>query len=318
MLIAPIYSVVIPVYCEGYHLKTVLATVQRTLEFLKESYELIIVDDGSSDNTWAVLQELSEKYPMLRALRLTRNFGKESALCAGLEMARGRAIIIMDGDLQHPPQLIPEMVRIWRESDTDVVEAIKSRRGREALTSKIGSRIFFTIFNKLCGYNLNDATDYKLMDRQVVDVWLNMRERALFFRGMIAWLGFKCVQIPFAVPERIAGQSRWSIFRLTKLGINSVTAFSSLPLQFITFSGVGFLLFAIVLGGYALLKKFAGNAVTGFTTVILLLLIIGSALMIGLGIIGQYIARIYEEVKGRPRYVVAESIGKQSDKIDYD
>ena len=308
----PIYSIVIPVYCEGFYLNTVLTIVQKALESLNESYELVVVDDGSPDNTWDVIQEVSEKLPMLRAVRLSRNFGKESALCAGLERARGRAIIVMDGDLQHPPELIPEMVRIWRESGADIVEAVKNNRGRESLTSKIGAKLFYTILNKLSGYDLNGATDYKLMDRRVVDKWLQMKERTLFFRGMTAWLGFKRMQISFGVRERVSGQSGWSIVHLIGLAINGITAFSSLPLRLITFSGMIFFLFALILGSQALYFKITGSAFTGFTTVILLLLIIGSVLMMGLGIIGEYIARIYEEVKGRPRYIVAETIDKRA------
>lgn len=304
----PVISVVIPLYCEGGHLKESLSIIIHTLDSLNESYELILIDDGSTDNTWAILEEESQKYPMLRALKLSRNFGKESALCAGLEMARGSAVIVMDGDLQHPPELIPEMLRLWRESKADVIESVKKDRGREKLTSKIGSKLFYTILNVLSGYDLRGASDYKLMDRKVVDAWLRMGERNLFFRGMSAWLGFNRIKVPFEVPERIGGQSGWSFFRLLKLAITAVTAFSSLPLHFVTISGGVFLLFALILGGQTLVLKFTGRAVSGFTTIILLLLIIGSLLMISLGIIGEYIARIYEEVKGRPRYVIAEKI----------
>lgn len=308
----PLLSVVIPLYCEGDNLKKVLQIIFDILDSLNEPYELILIDDGSTDNTWAIIESESEKFPMLRAVRLSRNFGKEAALCAGLEMARGRAVVVMDGDLQHPPQLIPEMVKIWRESKADVVEAVKEGRGREKLTTKIGSILFYIILNALSGYDLKGASDYKLMDRKVVDEWLRMGERNIFFRGMSAWLGFKRMQLPFSVPERIGGQSGWSMFRLLRLAITAVTSFSSLPLHFVTIVGFVFLLLSLILGGQTLLLKIAGRAVTGFTTVILLLLIIGSLLMISLGVIGEYIARIYEEVKGRPRYVIAEKIDSPS------
>jgi glycosyltransferase involved in cell wall biosynthesis len=310
----PALSVVIPLYCEGSHLKTTISIIQNTLETLNESYELILVDDGSIDNTWAIIEEESKNYPMLKAARLSRNFGKEAALCAGLEMARGDAVIVMDGDLQHPPELIPEMVRLWRESRVDVVEAVKEARSREVLANKIGSKIFYSLLNTLSGYDLKGASDYKLMDRKVVTAWLQMGERNLFFRGMSAWLGFERIQIPFVASKRIGGQSGWSLFRLVRLAITAVTAFSSLPLHFVTLAGCVFLLFALILGGQTLLLKITGKAVSGFTTVILLLLIIGSLLMISLGIIGEYIARIYEEVKGRPRYVIKQTIDKTINK----
>jgi glycosyltransferase involved in cell wall biosynthesis len=308
----PLISVVIPLYCEGPHVSRVLAELQRELEPLKCSYEIILVDDGSPDDTWAIVQEQSEKYPMLRALSLSRNFGKESALGAGIETARGAAVIVMDGDLQHPPSLIPQMVKEWRESNADIVEAVKVKRGHESLADKIGAKIFYTLLNKLSGYDLTGATDFKLLDRRVVDAWLEMGERSLFFRGMTAWLGFKRIRIPFAVPKRVGGESKWPIIRLIKLALTGITAFSSVPLQLISFAGAGFLVFAIGLGGQTLYLKVTGVAVSGFTTVILLLLIIGSALMIGLGIIGEYLSRIYEEVKRRPRYVVAKFIDRIS------
>lgn len=303
-------SIVIPVYREGDHLRSVITSIHRELENINESYEIVLVDDGSPDNTWALLKEAFNHYPMLRAVRLSRNFGKEYALCAGLEIAKGEAVIVMDGDLQHPPHLIPKMVGIWRESNADVVEAVKISRGKESIIGKLGARLFYTTLNKLSGYNLRGASDYKLLDRKVVDAWLKMGERSVFFRGMTAWLGFRRVQIPFEVPKRVGGQSRWSIFQLIKLAITGVTAFSSLPLHFVTFSGGIFFIFAVVLGIQTLFMKLTGKAVDGFTTVIILLLVIGSLLMISLGIIGLYIARIYEEVKTRPRYIILETLDR--------
>ncbi|QLE57814.1 glycosyltransferase family 2 protein [Nostoc sp. TCL26-01] len=306
----PTLNVVIPVYREGNHLNVVIQEVIAALEKVtnKESYQIILIDDGSPDNTWDVIKQISQDYPILKAVRLSRNFGKECALCAGLEMAKGDAVIIMDGDLQHPPHLIPEMVSIWQKSDADIVEAIKISRGNESFSSKIGAEIFYAILNQLSGYNLKGASDYKLLDRKVVNAWLRMGERNLFFRGMTAWLGFQRIKIPFEVASRISGRSRWSTLNLMKLAITGVTSFSSLPLHLITFSGCLFLTFAIILGLQTLFFKLTGRSVDGFTTVILLLLIIGSLIMISLGIIGLYLARIYEEVKCRPRYIISEII----------
>lgn len=309
---SPLLSIVIPLYCEASHLKEVLLAIQKALKPLDCLYELILVDDGSTDNTWATIEKETKNLQMFKALRLSRNFGKEAALCAGLEVAEGSAVILLDGDLEHPPELIPEMVHLWRKSNADVVEAVKIKRGKESVINKIGARIFYTAMNKLSGYELNDATDYKLMDRKVVNAWLKMGERNLFFRGMIAWLGFKRMQVTFAVPKRVGGTSKWSMFRLIRLAVTAMTAFSSLPLHIVTFLGYLFLIFAIILGAQTLYLNVVGEAVSGFTTVILLQLIIGSVLMICLGIIGEYIARIYEEVKGRPRYVVAQTIDKTS------
>jgi glycosyltransferase involved in cell wall biosynthesis len=271
-------------------------------------YELVLVDDGSPDDTWRVIAAEAKSCHAVRALRLSRNFGKESALCAGLERARGDAVIVMDADGQHPPSLLPDMVRLWQSSGADIIEAVKRRRGRESLSNKLGALLFYFILNKLSGFHFKGASDFKLMNRKAVDAWLKMRERNVFFRGMTVWMGFTTVQIPFEVAPRSAGRSTWSILKRLKLALIGVTAFSSFPLHLVTFAGAVFLGLSVILGMETLYLKLAGQAVSGFATVILLELIIGSFLMISLGIIGEYLARIYEEVKGRPRYIVAESI----------
>jgi polyisoprenyl-phosphate glycosyltransferase len=307
-----VLSLVIPVYCEEEQIVTVLNQADRILRELSLTYELIVVDDGSTDSTFMRLEESATQLLNLRVFRLSRNFGKEAAICAGLQMARGKAVIVMDADLQHPPQLIPEMVRLWAEAKFDVVEAIKTSRGKESLLNRAGAKAFYRVLKYLSGYSLEGYSDFKLVDRKVLGVWLQMGERNLFFRGMIAWLGFRHVQLPFVVPDRLGGRSRWSVFSLIKLSLTAITAFSSLPLQLVTISGFIFLGFSVVLGIQSLWLKLTGNAVEGFTTVILLLLIIGSIIMISLGIIGVYIARIYDEVKRRPRYAITEMLDRTS------
>lgn len=297
-----------PVFREGIQLARFVSEVRSAAEQCNLAYELLVVDDGSPDDTWRVIAAEVTSGGPLRALRLSRNFGKESALCAGLEHARGDAVIVMDADGQHPPSLIPEMVRLWEGSGADIVEAVKRRRGRESLSSKLGAQLFYFILNKLSGFHFKGASDFKLMNRKAVDAWLQMHERNVFFRGMTVWMGFTTVEIPFEVKQRSAGQSAWSVFKRLKLALIGITAFSSFPLHLVTFSGVIFLGISILLGLQTLYLKLAGRAVSGFATVILLQLIVGSLLMISLGIIGEYLARIYEEVKGRPRYLIKESI----------
>jgi len=309
----PVLSLVMPVFCEAAHFAGMLATVREFLEQCAVSYELVLVDDGSHDETWRTITAEAGNFTRLRALRLSRNFGKESALCAGLEHARGDAVIVMDADGQHPPSLIPEMVRTWRNSGADIVEAVKRRRGRESLGSKLGALLFYFVLNKLSGFHFKGASDFKLMNRKAVNAWLQMHERNVFFRGMTVWLGFTSVQVPFEVAPRSAGQSAWSVLKRLKLALVGISAFSSFPLHFVTFAGGLFLVMSVVLGAQTLYLKMAGRAVSGFATVILLELIIGSFLMISLGIIGEYLARIYEEVKGRPRYIVTESIESSKD-----
>jgi glycosyltransferase involved in cell wall biosynthesis len=300
-------SVVIPCYKEAAHLPSLLAAVTAELAATDCRSEIIIVDDGSPDETWQVLGAEAKRHSSLRALRLSRNFGKELALCAGLERARGDAVVVMDGDGQHPPQLLPEMVRLWR-SGADIVEAVKTKRGPESFTGKMGAMLFYFGLNKMSGVNLKGVSDFKLMNRRALDAWLEMEERNVFFRGMTAWLGFTRVQVPFDVPGRVTGATGWSFPNRMKLALTGISAFSSLPLQFVTVAGLLFFLFSIVFGFYTLVLQLSGRSVSGFATVILLLLIIGSLLMLSLGIIGEYLARIYEEVKRRPRYVIASTI----------
>jgi glycosyltransferase involved in cell wall biosynthesis len=305
---APLISVVIPLYNEASHVREVLSDLTKALQQTGCRFEVVLVDDGSPDDTWERIKDEARALPNLRAVRLSRNFGKELALCAGLERARGEAIVVMDGDGQHPPSLVPIMVEKWRTSGADIVQAVKAKRGRESATSKVGAFLFYVILNKLSGFELRGASDFKLMNRKVLDTWLAMRERNVFFRGMTAWMGFNVAQIPFDVALRRTGKSGWSYLRRAKLALIGITTFSSFPLHFVTFAGLIFFIFAVGLGIQTLYLKLAGRAFTGFATVILLELIIGSLLMISLGIIGEYLARIYEEVKGRPRYIVTESI----------
>jgi polyisoprenyl-phosphate glycosyltransferase len=308
---APLISVVIPLYNEGLHVRALLSELKTALQETGCPFEVILVDDGSADDTWANIKQEAGTWPNLRAIRLSRNFGKELALCAGLDRSGGNAVIVMDGDGQHPPLLLPLLIEKWRNFGADIVEAVKRSRGRESLASKFGALTFYLILNKLSGFDLKGASDFKLIDRRVLNTWLAMRERNVFFRGMTAWMGFRTIQIPFEVGPRRAGKSGWSYLRRAKLALIGITTFSSFPLRLVTFAGMIFFLFAVGLGVQTLYLKLAGRAFTGFATVILLELIIGSLLMISLGIIGEYLARIYEEVKGRPRYIVTESIESQ-------
>ncbi|WP_028563869.1 glycosyltransferase family 2 protein [Paenibacillus pinihumi] len=301
----PELSIVIPVYNEAEHLAESLVTIAAAAASVCSRYELIVIDDGSRDQTWEVLEKASGYIKGLNALRLSRNFGKESALCAGIEHTRGKAVIIMDGDLQHPPGLIPEMVQLWR-SGFEVVECVKTSRGNESWNKKAGASLFYGMLNHLSGFDLKNASDFKLLDEKVVEAWRQMPERTMFFRGMSAWLGFRRTQLPFEVQIRSGGASRWSIQSLIRLALDAIVAFSTKPLRIVTYIGLLFFVCSVALGIHTLVNKLQGSAVTGFTTVILLQLIIGSVIMISIGIVGEYIGAIYHEVKGRPRYLVSD------------
>lgn len=301
-------SLVIPVYQEGSHIKNSVGVIEQILINNRIPHEFILVDDGSGDNTWQQLKELSQCNESITALRLSRNFGKEAALCAGLDYASGDMVLVMDSDLQHPPTLIPEMVKAWREEGYDVVEGIKSSRGKESSFYRICAKFFYYIIYKTADIDLGQASDFKLMDKKVVEAWKEMPERATFFRGMSAWLGFERKQISFDVAERVNGKSKWSLLRLIRLAVNAITSYTSIPLHFITLLGICLFIGAIVLGIQTLFMYFSGNALSGFTTVILLQLIIGSSIMISLGMIGIYLTKIYKEVKSRPRYLISQCI----------
>lgn len=303
---SPEISLIIPVFNEAAHIQKTILLLSSLLLKITDRFEIIVIDDGSTDNTWGQLAATHLLVAQLSAIRLSRNFGKELALCAGLEHCLGDAVIVMDADLQHPPSLLPEMVRLWREQGVDIVECVKTKRGKETLNYKLGSFFFYSLLNKLSGFHLDGASDFKLLDRKVVDAWREMPERNTFFRGMTAWLGYTRIQLTFEVEPRVSGSSRWGSVSLVKLAVNAVVSFSSIPLRFVSFFGVVFFLGAVALGLQTLYRKFDGTAVTGFTTVILLLLFIGSVIMVSLGVIGEYIASIYNEVKKRPRFLIRE------------
>ncbi len=301
-------SIVIPVYGEGALLERSLEEICATLTPLGRPFEIVLVDDGSRDDTWDTIKRLAAWMPFLRALRLSRNFGKESALAAGLAQARGRAVIVMDADLQHPPRLLPEMLRLWDTGDYDVVDAVKARRGAEPTWRRWMAGAFTTLMCRLSGFDLAGASDFKLLSRKVVNAWLRMPETLTFYRGMTEWLGFRHARIEFEVAERAGGRSAWSTWQLAVLATEALVSFSSLPLQAVTLFGLLFLLSAVALGLQTFGRWLVGGALTGFTTVILLQLAIGSLTMICLGIIGLYLGGIYREVKRRPRFVIADSV----------
>ena len=301
-------SIVMPVYREAAHIGEVLRDVHDSLVKADVRFEIVLIEDGSPDDTWKALVEQSKNFPMMRAARLSRNFGKEHALCAGLEMARGDAVIVMDADGQHPPAILPKIIETWRETGVDIVECTKIDRGEETLFSKVAAGIFYWLWNQLSGFEMRGASDYKLLSRPAVNAYLEMDERNVFFRGMTAWIGFSRAQVPFEVAVRAGGSTSWSIMHRVRLALTGISGFSSLPLQFVTFTGLIFLLFSVIFGFYTLILQLTGHSNTGFATVILLLLVIGSLLMISLGIIGIYLARIYDEIKGRPRYVISRMI----------
>lgn len=305
-------SVVAPVYCEGDHLPEFVAALAAELTQLKSScglnYEIVLVDDGSSDNTWTVMRTLTAQHANLRCLRLSRNFGKDAALSAGLAAARGDAVITMDSDMQHPAALIPEMVALWRSGNVDVVDVCKQERQVETLVSKLCAMSFYRIFEMLTSYDLRGSGDFKLLDRKVVDAWKNLGERKLFYRGLTSWMGFRHEQILFTPSLRNGGTSKWSMARRITLALDSMTSFSGKPLLLIGIITLLFYALSFFVGCETLWSYATGQARSGFTTVILLILLTGSAILTGLCIMSAYLHHAFIELKGRPRYLLAETL----------
>lgn len=298
-------SLLIPFYNEEKQIPLTLETVVPIMASTGFDFEIILIDDGSHDQTWAVIEAASRQDRRLVGLRFSRNFGKEAAVCAALDKASGDAVILMDGDLQHPPEHIPEMIGLWQQG-YEIVEGVKSSRGRESLANKLNASLFYGLFRRFTGLDLRNASDFKLLDRRVVLEWRRLGEHDTFFRGLSAWLGFRRAAFSFVVAERQAGSSKWSLIRLLALSLNAITGFTAVPLHFITLLGLIMLTGSFILAIQTLVNFFTGHADSGFTTVILLLLLIGGSIMISLGLIGLYIARIFTEVKGRPRYIIAQ------------
>lgn len=298
-------SIVLPAYNEEQMIEKAAGTIARLMENEDISYELVFVNDGSKDQTWERIKEASGNNPNVKGICFSRNFGKEGAVFAGLANASGDCVAVMDCDLQHPPETLVTMYRLW-EQGYQVIEGVKASRGREGFLHKFFAKTFYKIISNATGVDMSRASDFKLLDRAAVDEFLKLPERNVFFRALSSWVGFKTTYVEFHVQEREAGESKWSMKSLFKYAINNITSFSAVPMQVVTFCGVIFFLFAIVLAVQSLYLYFSGRAVAGFTTVILLLLIIGSILMFSLGVIGYYLSKIYEEVKMRPRYIISE------------
>ncbi|HHU54099.1 MAG TPA: glycosyltransferase family 2 protein [Clostridiaceae bacterium] len=299
-------TLIIPCFNESGILSKTICTLEQIMHEVAD-YSLLFVDDGSTDDSWELLTKAGQQNPKISAIRLSRNYGKEAALCAGLEQAEGDAVIILDSDLQHPPELIPEMINLWKQG-YDVVEGVKKSRGKESLFSKLSAKIFYGLFKKFSGNSLDNASDFKLLDRKVVLAWRQFKERDTFFRGLSAWMGFKRIVIPFVVQDREGGESKWSFRKLLRLSISAITGFSAKPLLIVPLLTFILSIFFLVLAVQTLINWCSGRAVEGFTTVILLVLLIGSAIMISLSMIALYIANIFNEIKGRPRYLVSEQL----------
>ena len=297
-------SVIIPAYNEELSVERAYYTISEILEKADINNEVIFIDDGSSDTTYEKIQNLANKEKNIYGLHFSRNFGKEAAISAGLASAKGDAVVVIDCDLQHPPEKIVEMYRLWQEG-YEIVEGIKKTRGKESKVHGFAARRFYRVISSVVGFDMSNASDFKLLDRKVVDILNRIPERRGFFRAISFWVGFNKTTVEFEVNERLEGKSKWSAIGLLKYAISNISAYSSAPMQIVTVLGVMMLIITAIFSVWALIDKIRGIALEGMTTVIIILIFIGSIMMISLGIIGYYVARIYDEIKGRPKYIVS-------------
>jgi glycosyltransferase involved in cell wall biosynthesis len=297
-------SVVAPMYDEERTAVAFHARVEAALDGV--DFELVLVDDGSRDATPRLLDELAERDPRVRVLHLARNFGHQAALTAGLEHASGDVVVMLDGDLQDPPELIPDMLARWRDG-ADVVYAVREAREGETRFKLLSARAFYRVFARLASVPLEpDSGDFRLMDRRALDALLSMRERSRFLRGMTVWVGFTQTAVTYTRDPRYAGDTKYTLRRMLRFSLDALFSFSNVPLQLATVLGIVLAGLAFLAIPLAVVARYTDQFVRGIPSTIVILLGLGGVQLITLGIIGEYVARIYEEVKRRPLYVVRE------------
>lgn len=301
-------SVVIPAFNEQEMVPAAAGQIDGILSRAGIPHELIFIDDGSRDATWAEIRAESEHRDTVRGVHFSRNFRKEAAIFAGLQAADGDCVAVIDCDLQHPPEKLVEMYRLW-EQGVEVVECVKTDRGEESLAHRVAAKTFYRLISEATHIDMTRASDFKLLDRKAVNVLLSMREKRAFFRALSSWIGFRTAEVPYEVRERAAGESKWSTWLLIKYALSNITAFTSLPLHLITGCGAASFLAALIVGIVSIVRLAMGRAVTGLTGAVILLLFLSGLIMVGLGIIGYYLGNIYMEIQDRPRFIVSETCG---------
>ena len=301
-------SVVIPAFNEQEMVPAAAGQIDGILSRAGIPHELIFIDDGSRDATWAEIRAESEHRDTVRGVHFSRNFRKEAAIFAGLQAADGDCVAVIDCDLQHPPEKLVEMYRLW-EQGVEVVEGVKTDRGEESLAHRVAAKTFYRLISEATHIDMTRASDFKLLDRKAVNVLLSMREKRAFFRALSSWIGFCTAEVPYEVRERAAGESKWSTWLLIKYALSNITAFTSLPLHLITGCGAASFLAALIVGIVSIVRLAMGRVVTGLTGAVILLLFLSGLIMVGLGIIGYYLGNIYMEIQDRPRFIVSETCG---------
>jgi dolichol-phosphate mannosyltransferase len=303
---APVVSVVIPAYNERGTLPIVVPRVSAALEGL--AHEIVLIDDGSTDGTWTTIHELREQHPSVRGIRFTRNFGHQAALAAGLRAARGGAVIMMDADGQHPPELLAEFVRLWREGHR-IVQAVRTSDGTEPFVKRVSSNTFYRVWSALSGVPIvRGSADFRLLDRAVLDTVLASRGSLVFLRGLLPWLGYDTALVYFTAPGRIAGNSGYTWRRMVRFSADALTSFSVVPLRVAIGLGVLMSLLSFLYLGYILLiVAFSDSVVSGWASTAGLVALVGGIQLFTIGVLGEYVGRIFLRTTDRPEFVVAET-----------
>ncbi|NTV35981.1 MAG: glycosyltransferase family 2 protein [Anaerolineaceae bacterium] len=301
------FTIIAPIYNEEECLRRLFDRVSEVMDRTGEPWELVLVDDGSSDHSTEIIRELAEKDERVRPVIFARNFGHQIAVTAGLDYSRGKAVVIIDADLQDPPEVILELIEKWKEG-YQVVYAIRSEREGESWFKLATASLFYRMIYKITDVKIPlDSGDFRLLDRKVVDVMNNMRERHRFLRGMSSWIGFRQVGVPYKRAARFAGVTKYPLRKMLKLALNAITSFSYFPLQMATY--VGFIsagLSILAIPVVIIFRASGSQAFLGQASTLLAVLLLGGVQLISLGILGEYIGRIYDESKGRPLYIVSQ------------
>jgi len=306
-------SIVVPVYNEEANLRELHRRLTLAVSPVEPSYEILLVDDGSRDESFRTMLELRAADPRVRCVRLLRNFGHQVAVAAGLDFADGQCVVTLDADLQHPPELVPELLRLWAEG----YEVVSTRRDDGPEIGRIKrwtSRLFYRVMSALSDVALDPGSaDFRLLDARVVGALRGLRERGHFLRGLVTWLGFREVSVPYRAAPRFSGASKYSLRAMVRLAAAGITSFSTVPLHLSTYLGFAVSLLSFAYAGYAVYANlFTSRTVEGWTSVMVAVLFLAGVQLISLGIIGAYLARVFQELKGRPLYLVRDTVGLDS------
>lgn len=305
------FSIVIPVFNEEENIPGLYGALKKVLSNLKLSYEIIFVNDGSYDQSLEKIEHLHHLDSQVKLINLSRNFGHQTAIAAGLDYASGMAVVMMDGDMQHPPEVIEELVRRWKEGN-DIVYTIRKNTADVGLFKKCSAPLFYWLINKMTRTPIpSGAADFRLLDYKVVEELKRLKEHSRFYRGLVNWVGFRQTSVPYYAPARLSGTSSYSVRRMFHFAMDGITSFSSFPLRIAMYMGFIVSGLSFIYGIYALfIGLFSNKAVAGWVSLIVVVLFIGGVQLITLGILGEYVGRIYEQVKERPLYIIQKKVGE--------